>query len=519
LISGEFSLSLPLVAEFNLSLVNTRGPGSDATMFAKSRLLILVTFALLSTLVVASTFAITSPVAPNPLLSPPPQDPNTVSIQTAGGRRGLVIVVVEKTPVRVGELVRFTLSPANLVTNPKLNVTVDFGDGTIVRARQPYLTHRYRATGHYKVYASVVSPEIQGGDDPRRVVPRVTLIARPNQVTAGERVNFNAQLASSYPGIKYRFSFGDGAQTDWQDSAATSHMYAARGNYLSYVDLGLGNGLGIRQVGGSPRQAIVVRDRTLPPPTPTPTPYVEGDRSLGNVQLLANPTSIQSGGAVTFSARLELPRPNVRYRFSFGDGSTTAWQSDATSAHTYAVAGDYRATVEAGRWINGRLVASVTSNTRMIRVTSIIPAPTPTPTPTDGTNAPTPTPGPQTSPTQPGGPTPSPSTTGSPGINVGPVLPDDSDPRGPLPNNWWVYLLIILLLIYVGYQTYRSLFIPRASFHPNRDIGTSEVDATSATKGLSITSQVLLRPNVSEGEYVVDTDEGNIVRSVRRENV
>jgi hypothetical protein len=76
-----------------------------------------------------------------------------------------------------------------------------------------------------------------------------------------------------------------------------------------------------------------------------------------------------------------------------------------------------------------------------------------------------------------------------------------------------------LLLLFVGYQIYRSLFVPRASFHPNRDMGTSEVDATSATKGLSITSQVLLRPNVSEGQYVVDTDDGNIVRSVRRENV
>ena len=61
--------------------------------------------------------------------------------------------------------------------------------------------------------------------------------------------------------------------------------------------------------------------------------------------------------------------------------------------------------------------------------------------------------------------------------------------------------------------------MPPATIHPNRDMGNSEVDATSAAKGLSITSQVLLRPNLSGGEYQVHTDEGDIVRSVRRENV
>jgi hypothetical protein len=76
-----------------------------------------------------------------------------------------------------------------------------------------------------------------------------------------------------------------------------------------------------------------------------------------------------------------------------------------------------------------------------------------------------------------------------------------------------------LLLLFVGYQLYRALLVPRPSFHPNLDMGSSEVDSTAATKGLSITSQVLMRPNLSEGQYRVHTDKGNIVRSVRRENV
>ena len=477
-------------------------------MFAKARPLILATFALLFTLAITFPLVATSPGAPLPRFSRPlPQDPNTVNIQTG---RGLVIVVVHKTPVRVGELARFTLSPASLVNNPKLNVSVDFGDGTIVRARQSVVTHRYRFTGHYKVNASVVLTQREQGDDTPQVVPRVSLVATPNPVTAGNRVSFTAQLSSRYPGIKYRFTFGDGSQTDWQDSSTASHPYASGGPYLAYVDLGLGNRGGIKQVGGSIRQPIVVTD--FQKPTPDPSPSTVDDRA--SVQLTANPTPVRIGNPVTFSARVTSGPANVRYRFFFGDGSpATGWQTDSQASHTYGAAGDYPARVEIGRWNNGRVTSTATSNTRMISVTSqIIPQASPTPTPDGPSGSPTPTP--------PGGPTPFPSATGSPDVIVGPVSPDHKiPPLDTVSNNWWVYLLILLLLGFTGYQLYRAVFVPRATFHPNLDMGSSEVDTAAATKGLSITSQVLMRPNLSEGQYVVHTDEGNIVRSVRRENV
>jgi hypothetical protein len=478
-------------------------------MFDKARPLILATFALLFTLAVTYPLIATSP--PPQLSRPLPQDPKTVSIQTPGGNgRGLVTVAVEKTPVRVRELVRFTLSPASLVNNPKLNVSVDFGDGTIVRASQTTVTHRYEATGHYKVYASVVSPSVPEPVPPKPVppkpVPSVKLVARPTGVVAGNRVSFNAQLSFNYPGIKYRFVFGDGLQTDWQEASGTSHTYAAGGTYFAYVDLGLGNRGGLKQVGGSLRQPIVVANR--PPPQPLPSPIIPPDRL--SVQLTANPTAVQIEKLVTFTARFNLPASQIRYRFGFGDGSSTGWQTDSQATHAYAAPGDYPAKVEIGRWNNGQVVSTATSNTKMISVTSIIPSASPTPTPPDGPPA-------SSTPTPPGGPTPLPSATSSPNVVVGPVSPDP--PLYTLPDNWWVYLLILLLLLFVGYQLYRSLFVPRASFHPNLDMGSAEVDATATTKGLTITSQVLMRPNLSEGQYLVHTDEGNIVRSVRRENV
>jgi PKD repeat protein len=410
----------------------------------------------------------------------------------------------------VGELARFTLSPASLFNNPKVNVSVDFGDGTIVRAWQPVVTHRYRATGHYKVNASVVLTQRDQGDEPSRVVPRVSLVATPNPARAGDRVSFTAQLASNYPGIKYRFNFGDGSRTDWQDAPNASHPYAAGGPYLAYVDLGLGNRGAIKQVGGSIRQPIVVTD--FPKPTPDPSPSTRDDRAA--VELTANPTSVQIGSPVIFSGRVTSGPSNVRYRFFFGSGAaSTGWQTDSQASYAYSAAGEYPARVEIGRWNNGRVTPTATSNPKVISVTALI-VPTASPTPT--TDVP---PGSST-PTPPGGPTPYPSATGSPGVIAGPVSPDHkTPPLDTVSNNWWVYLLILLLLGFVGYQVYRSVFVPRASLHPNLDMGTAEVDATAATKGLSITSQVLMRPNLSGGQYSVQADEGNIVRSVRRENV
>jgi PKD repeat protein len=488
-------------------------------MFAKARLLILATFALLSMLLGASVQGAIFPGAPiQQQPRPLSQDPNTVSIQTPGANargRLAVIVSVDKSRVRVNELVRFTLSAASLVTNPKFEVTIDFGDGTRAETRQTSITHRYRATGHYDVYASVVSPTRP--DEPR--VPSVKLIASPTEVTADNRVSFTAQLSSNYPGIKYRFAFGDGSQTGWQDSPNASHTYAARGTYLAYVDLGIGNSGGIKQVGGSLRQPIVVTDRPKPQPSPSP-PIIPPERL--SVQLTANPTPVQTGKPVTFTARVSSPPSNIRYRFVFGDGSSpTGWQTDSQATRTYAAAGDYPAKVEIGRWNNGRVVPMATSNTKLISVTSptvppVSPTPSPMPSPSGGL-----TPSPQ--PSSSNGLTPSPSATSPPGvIPVGPVSTPSgvvSPPTSPikLPKNWWVYLLIALLLIFVAYQIYRSLFMPRATFHPTRDTGSSEVDA--GAKGLTINSQVLLRPNLSEGQYLVHTDEGDIIRSVRRENV
>lgn len=262
------------------------------------------------------------------------QQPSEVNIQTTGARSAdgtSVIVSVDRSRVRVNELVIFTLTPADVVLSGKYNVTIDFGDGTRRQVRGTQVRHKYAATGHYKVFASVsgVGPS-SGKDDKYAPVPRVTLSANPNRIVVGKSVDFRAQLSSSYPGLMFRFSFGDGTSTDWQNSAQANHTYRSAGTYLPYVDIGSG-GTNVRQLGGSVRQQVVV---TLPP--------------LGQVQLAANPSAAEAGSSVTLTARIASTDPSLRYRFRFGDGSVSDWQPGPQTTHIYTNAGNYAPVVDVG---------------------------------------------------------------------------------------------------------------------------------------------------------------------------
>jgi hypothetical protein len=268
----------------------------------------------------------------------------TVNIQTTAGTplRGVsaVGVTVDRSRVRVGDTVRFTLNPASLVTNPLYKVTIHFGDGTRIQTNRTEIVHRYRANGNYKVFASVVAAERVVGDAGRSVplpvpralpVPRVSLSSAPATAVAGRPVTFSAQLSSSYPNLKYRFAFGDTNQTGWQDSSQTTHTYPDAGTYQAYVDIAAVESGAMKQLGGSVRKPIQVTNAPL-----------------GPVELVASPMFAEVGQLVTFSTRVVSSDPNLRYRFAFGDGPLRGWQSSPQTSHEYSSAGNYPAYVEIG---------------------------------------------------------------------------------------------------------------------------------------------------------------------------
>lgn len=161
-------------------------------------------------------------------------------------------------------------------------------------------------------------------------VPRVTLNASPASISPGRPITFVAQLSSSYPNIRFRFVFGDGDQTSWQSTTVVTHIYQTAGTYKPFVDIGVATGGGVRRLGGSVRRLVQV--------THAPA---------GPVDLVINPAAAHPGRAITLTARTGSKNPNLRYRFSYGDGARDGgWQSSPQALHVYPGSGTYTASVD-----------------------------------------------------------------------------------------------------------------------------------------------------------------------------
>ena len=86
------------------------------------------------------------------------------------------------------------------------------------------------------------------------------------------------------------------------------------------------------------------------------------------VTLNASPTSITPGRQVTFVAQLSSGYPNIRFRFVFGDGGASAWQSNSVITHTYHSPGKYQPFVDIGVATGGGVTLLGGSVRRTIQV-------------------------------------------------------------------------------------------------------------------------------------------------------
>ena len=437
------------------------------------------------------------------------QDANPVFIRASAPRtrsgRVPVNVKVSKSRVRVGEWVMVNLTPPAGVERPLFRV--NFGDGREDLTRNRQIDHKYGRVGHYDVRAWVEA------ESPRlRPVPRVFLSVAPNATPVGKPVAFSAQLAGSYPGIKYRFVFGDRSQTAWLDQPQTTHAYALADTFNAYVDIGAEEDGIFKVVGRSGRELVRVNDQ-----------------SRDSVSLAANPSTVEVGRRVTFNARANSPDSNLSYRFVFGDGSVVDWQRSSQATHDYASPNTYEAYVQIRSSAVSRLITS--SARTAIRV---IPPPTPLATPRPNSSlAPSPrsspAPSPGSSPSSSPDSSPTPAASSSPSISPdgsassSPIPPKSITDPAPSPNfrnliqsDWWKYLLVVLLISFVGYRVFKMLFTPRPTFRAVPDAGGSDVD--EGKNALAINAQILFSPDIADGLYRVSTTEANLVRSIRSEN-
>ena len=245
--------------------------------------------------------------------------------------------------------------------------------------------------------------------------------------------------------------------------------------------------------------------------------------SLPGVALSVIPRSVPAGLPVYFKATADSANSKTRYRFDFGDGSPpSAWQATPEATHIYSLAGDYRAFVEIGLASNGPpngpLAAMAASGKEQVQILPTGPAPPATPTPSTNTPTPllgTPTPSPETPTPLLGTPTPD----GSASPVIGGVTPTPSPTGTPNPNpngggiSWWKYLLAALIL-FAGYQGWKYFYAPRPTLVPNLDPGVSALSAEGGP--LSINFQMELDPNVTDGQFTVDTTEGSLIKSERK---
>lgn len=436
------------------------------------------------------------------------QQPSTINLRPRAvtSQPGIpkVRVTVDRPRVRLGTQVMFSVVPASIINDPRYVVTLYFGDGQTQVMRQPQTLHLYRAVGSYE-YAIDVKGS-QPPYKPPQSVPRVTLTAAPVPAEEGQSVYFSAQLSSPYPNIRYRFVFGDGRSTAWQAVPQAQHSYARAGIYFAYVDISEGT----NRIGGSPRKRLDVRRAAL------------------TVSLIARPSTSRAGEAVTFIASAPSAPSNARYRFNFGDGTQTLWQTDPRAQHTFKFPGSYRAQVQVSQFINNQNLSTTSSPAVLTVVASPIPQPSPGPSPAP-TAGPTPdsspTPTPVTSPTAVNSPTPvgSPSPDGSPSATASPTSGSNGTTTTPSSstsdnsnrwgdnfsrNTWW-YLLIAAVILFLIYQALGLLLATQPTFAPFADHG---VAAVAHEKGaLPIDFELVLDPNVSGGYYSVTTDQPRLV--------
>jgi hypothetical protein len=120
----------------------------------------------------------------------------------------------------------------------------------------------------------------------------------------------------------------------------------------------------------------------------------------------------------------------------------------------------------------------------------------------------TPSASPNASPTIPATTSTSPSPTTSPSVSPSP--PSDSGPW----DNWWKYLLLAALVLVGGYQGWKYFYAPRPTLETHPDPGVAGLGTEGGPLGINF--QMELDPNVSDGEFSVDTSEGTLIKSERK---
>jgi PKD repeat protein len=263
------------------------------------------------------------------------------------------MMVARFSPIRDSVVVRvdgFSISVvperARVREGAKFIVHVDDDGGRMYRFRiremkflspwntSPEFPYIFEKPGTYTISAEIGRKSKAGvlsvAETPQReytVLPQipktVDLHADRNGVTVGTSLEFTAVMSPPLDGVRYQFSFDDGAPLTWQSSNRATHQFRSAGQYKVRV-------VAIYQYTKLVSKPVSIE---VQPPAPTQV-FLKPDRDDVAVKT-----------PVVFTASVDHPSDQVRYRFNFGDGDSSQWQASGSARHTYNTPRKYMATV------------------------------------------------------------------------------------------------------------------------------------------------------------------------------
>lgn len=260
------------------------------------------------------------------------------------------VLSISSEIAEVSETVVFDASASKLGSGSNLSYEIDFGDGSSdTSSSSGRFTHSYDDYGEYTISLTVSNSfGSSTTTDSITIIPSKPIAFmsvkadgksyttngfNPDVIAGVTRVSFSADESIdtdlTQSGLSYRFYFGDGTDSDWQDSSSSSHVYEDKGSFSSYLKVKNESG----EVSDASEEVIIEVISSL-----RPAIIAKNDRA----KEVPFTTIFDISGCKDLDTDNEI----VKYVVDFGDGTPVYTNSSATPVkHTYSREGEFHAKV------------------------------------------------------------------------------------------------------------------------------------------------------------------------------
>ena len=168
-------------------------------------------------------------------------------------------------------------------------------------------------------------------DSIRINVRKVGLSIIPKEIITDEKVSFKLEYKSNDNYIRYRFHFGDNLPpSEWLNESQTSYVYKHPDTYRVYAEIGKFDGETLYASIQSEVKRVKVNIKPFYEVSLSAITYTKVDEKI---TFTANPIT-------------NIPNPNFRYQFDFGDNTDTAPRSQNNVEHSYRKPDTYKTSVK-----------------------------------------------------------------------------------------------------------------------------------------------------------------------------